>query len=253
MAEQKRFYWIKLKESFFVNNEVTDWIISQPNGCEYIVLYLKLCLLTANKGGRLAMQIGEMIIPYDVKKISADTKFDVDTVIVAMELFRKIGLIYEEEDGILKIPYVEEIVGSETPAAQRKRKSRATKALESAESVTMSQKCLGQCHTDKEKDKDKREKILDINSESADEEETAKAVPGDSIDSIDPADKLQIFKGCILLSDNQMGELLDLMGLEIFDEYIARMQGFINHSGGYVKNHYETLLKWYREDTRIKK
>ena len=63
MAEQKRFYWIKLKEDFFINNEVTDWIISQPNGCEYIVLYLKLCILKANKGGRLAMEIGEMLIP----------------------------------------------------------------------------------------------------------------------------------------------------------------------------------------------
>lgn len=249
MAEQKRFYWIKLKESFFVNNEVTDWIISQPNGCEYIVLYLKLCLLTANKGGRLAMQIGEMIIPYDVKKISADTKFDVDTVIVAMELFRKIGLIYEEEDGILKIPYVEEIVGSESSSAQRVREHRKNKKLKASKEV----KSL-QCNADvtQEKDKDKREKILDIKSESEDVEETAKAVPGDSIDSIDPADKLQIFKGCILLSDNQMGELLDLMGLEIFDEYIARMQGFI-YSGGYVKNHYETLQKWYREDTRINK
>ena len=125
MAEQKRFYWIKLKEEFFSELESIDWLISQKNGCEYVVLYLKLCLLTANKGGRLAMQIGEMIVPYDVNKIARDTKFDIDTVIVAMELFRKIGLIYEEADGVLKIPYVDEIVGSETSGAKRVREHRA--------------------------------------------------------------------------------------------------------------------------------
>lgn len=137
MAEKKRYYWIKLKENFF-DLETIDWLISQKNGCEYIVLYQKLCLLTANKDGKLAMQIGEMIIPYDVNKIARDTKFSLDTVIVAMELFKKIGLIYEQEDGILKIPYVEEMVGSETSSAQRVREYRQRKALQ----------CNTQCNED---------------------------------------------------------------------------------------------------------
>lgn len=120
----KRYYWIKLKENFF-DLETIDWLIAQKNGCEYIVLYQKLCLLTANKGGKLATTIGEMIIPYDTQKISRDTKFPIDTVIVAMELFKKIGLVYEEANGILQIPAVAEMVGSETAGAERVRKHRA--------------------------------------------------------------------------------------------------------------------------------
>ena len=148
--ENKRFYWIKLKENFF-NIETIDWLISQKNGCEYIVLYQKLCLLTANKNGELSMQIGEMIIPFDADKIARDTKFKIDTVLVAMELFKKIGLIYEQEDGILKIPYVEEIVGSETASAERVRKHRAAKkALQSNSNVTQ------------EIEYREREKIIDI-------------------------------------------------------------------------------------------
>ena len=85
MAEVKRYYWIKLKENFF-DLETIDWLISQKNGCEYIVLYQKLCLLTANKDGNLLMQIGEMIIPYDFNKIARDTKFSIDTVIVAKSM-----------------------------------------------------------------------------------------------------------------------------------------------------------------------
>lgn len=152
MAEKKRYYWIKLKENFF-DLETIDWLISQKNGCEYIVLYQKLCLLTANKGGKLEMKIGEMIIPYDVNKIARDTKFSVDTVIVAMELFKKIGLIYEQEDGILKIPYVDEMVGSETSSAKRVREYRQRKALQ----------CNTECNNNvtQDIDIDNRDKIID--------------------------------------------------------------------------------------------
>ena len=168
MAEQKRFYWIKLKENFF-DIETIDWLISQKNGCEYIVLYQKLCLLTANKGGNLQMQVGEMLIPYDVNKIARDTKFDIDTVIVAMELFKKIGLIYEQENGVLHIPYVNELVGSESSATERKRKSRQKqKALLGCDNVT---KKTGQCHTEKEK----REKRLEIRDLEAEEEKENEA------------------------------------------------------------------------------
>lgn len=116
----KRYYWIKLRTDFF-DLETIDWLVSQPNGCEYVVLYQKLCLLTANKGGELASTFGEIIVPYDVNKIARDTKFSFDTVVVALELFKKIGLIYEQENGILKIPYVDDVVGSETEYAQKKR------------------------------------------------------------------------------------------------------------------------------------
>lgn len=242
MAESKRYYWIKLKENFF-DIETIDWLISQKNGCEYIVLYQKLCLLTANKGGELTMRIGEMLIPYDVNKIARDTKFDIDTVIVAMELFKKIGLIYEQEDGILKIPYVSEMVGSESSSAQRMRKSRAKKALETK---NKEQKKLSQCDTNVTQEIEYREKRIENRDLDLDVEENA-----DACDYSDPNDQLTIFKGNIILSENQMGHLLDIMGLEVFDEYIARLKAFIEDKGANIKSHYQTLLKWYNEDRQV--
>ena len=119
----KRYYWIKLKSNFF-DLEAIDWLQSQTNGCEYIVLYQKLCLLAANKNGQLFSSIGEMLVPYDANKIARDTKFNVDTVVVALELFKKLGLIYQQENGVISIPYVDEIVGSETEYAEKKREYR---------------------------------------------------------------------------------------------------------------------------------
>ena len=45
--EDKKYYWIKLRTDFF-NQETIDFLLSQPNGCEYVVLYQMLCLQTAN-------------------------------------------------------------------------------------------------------------------------------------------------------------------------------------------------------------
>lgn len=63
-------------------------------------------------------------------------------------------------------------------------------------------------------------------------------------------DKLQPFRK-LLLSDNQVGDLLDKMGLEMFDEYVIRLEEYIERTGANVKSHYATILKWYNEDRSI--
>ena len=124
MNDNKRYYWIKLKTDFF-NQETIDFLLSQKNGCEYIVLYQMLCLNTANNNGEMCSKIGEMIVPYNVDKIVRDTKyFDFDTVTIALGLFKQLGLIYEEKDKILKITNFDEMIGSESKWADKKRQYR---------------------------------------------------------------------------------------------------------------------------------
>jgi predicted phage replisome organizer len=151
----KKYYWIKLKTDFFSLDEI-DFLLSQKNGCEYIVLYQMLCLKTANNDGILNTKIGEMIIPYDPAKIARDTKyFDIDTVIVAMELFKKLGLIYEEEDKTLKIAAIGDMVGSETAWAEKKRIYREKQKV----------LALGQEKDNVREDIDIRDKSIDIDKD----------------------------------------------------------------------------------------
>lgn len=127
MADNKRFYWIKLRDSFLTSDAV-DFLMGQKNGSEYVVLYQMLCLKTANTKGVLAREIGEIIIPYNAEKIQRDCKyFSIDTVHIALELYKKLGLIYEQADGFLKIADFEKIVGSETEWAEKKRLYRGNK------------------------------------------------------------------------------------------------------------------------------
>lgn len=124
MATGKRFYWIKLKDSFMSSDEI-DYLMSQPDGANYVVLYEMLCLKTINTGGCLVSQIGEMLIPYDAEKIQRECKwFSLATVRVALSVYKQIGLIFESSDGILAISNYSDIVGSETDYSAQKRLQR---------------------------------------------------------------------------------------------------------------------------------
>ena len=72
----------------------------------------------------------------------------------------------------------------------------------------------------------------------------------------DPADKELVFmngelgKGVVLLSQDQICSLLDTMGLDSFDFYVQKLADFILKNNAQVKNHYQTILKWWEEDSR---
>ena len=125
MATGKRYYWIKLKESFMTSDAV-DFLMGQPDGANYVVLYQMLCLKTINTGGKLERHIGEVIIPYDEAKIQRDTKwFSIDTVRVALNLYKALGLVYVDKDGALCLTDHENLVGSETDWAEKRRRQRS--------------------------------------------------------------------------------------------------------------------------------
>lgn len=124
MATGKRYYWMKLKDSF-MTSETVDFLMSQPNGANYVVLYQMLCLKTINTEGRFERQIGAVLIPYDIEKIQRDTKwFTIDTIRVALKLYMQLELIYTDENGVLVIANHKDLVGSETDWAAKKSRQR---------------------------------------------------------------------------------------------------------------------------------
>lgn len=106
-----------------------------------------------------------------------------------------------------------------------------------------------------------REKEVEIEKEIEYEEEVEVDVEGE-----DPAEtaaataerqKLKavggkLGKGVVFLSDEQFDDLFDRLGLDAFDRYVERLATFIIEKDAHVQNHYETILKWHRQDTAIK-
>lgn len=59
-------------------------------------------------------------------------------------------------------------------------------------------------------------------------------------------------KGVVLLTDQQIEDLLDRMGLDAFDQYVDKLATFITRKQAKVKNHYATILQWWQEDREVK-
>lgn len=59
-------------------------------------------------------------------------------------------------------------------------------------------------------------------------------------------------KNVVYLSDNQFSSLIDKIGIEAFDRYMERLADYIITKNAYVRNHYETILKWHKEDSAVK-
>ena len=122
-----KFYWLQLKEDFF-DDDAIQWLEEQqPKGKEYALFYLKLCLKSLKTNGILIRNVGNFLIPYDNKKLAELTKTDFDTVTIAMELLKKIGLIQLLDNGEIYISQLENLIGSKSIGAFKKEQQRILK------------------------------------------------------------------------------------------------------------------------------
>ena len=122
--KETKFYWLQLKEDFFENDAI-EWLEEQePNGRDYAYFYLKLCLKSLKSNGILIRNVGNILIPYDNRKLAELTKIDFDTVCVAMKLLQEIGLIQILENGEIYMTQLENLIGSVSKGALKKQQQR---------------------------------------------------------------------------------------------------------------------------------
>ena len=62
----------------------------------------------------------------------------------------------------------------------------------------------------------------------------------------------ELGKGVVFISDAQFDDLLERMDLETFNYYVDKLSNFIIKNGAHVKNHYETILKWWQQDSAMR-
>lgn len=116
----KRYYWLKLQDNFFDREEIKV-VESMKNGKDYILFYMKLLLKSVKTEGELRFR---GVIPYTPEMLSSITNTDIDTVMVAVDMFTQLGLMEKWDDGTLFMIETQNMVGSETDSAKRMRKLR---------------------------------------------------------------------------------------------------------------------------------
>ena len=126
---EKRYYWLKLHKDFFKRHEIRI-IEDMPNGKDYILFYLKLLVESVTHEGNLRFSDA---IPYNDKMLATITNTNVDVVKSAMQIFIELKMIEVLDDETVYMTDVQNMIGSETAAAERKRKSRQNQALQAAD------------------------------------------------------------------------------------------------------------------------
>ena len=109
----------------------------------------------------------------------------------------------------------------------------------------------------------KKQKLLTSNDDcnvtvtlrNATEEEREKEIDTDKeVDVVESTFQLMggsLGKGVVLLTPAQQEELLDKIGFDAFNHYVEKLADFIIEKNANVANHYNTILKWAREDARV--
>lgn len=152
--DSSKFWWIKLADEFLFGPECS-FMMSQESGSDYVVLYEMICARFKKTNGRLIQVLGKIVIRFQVQEVYNEFKkwFDFSKVALAMELYKRLGLMEEEPDGTLFIPNFGDLIGCETLGARRKRKQRANKRingsnqklLSGTEKETSEGQAVGQC------------------------------------------------------------------------------------------------------------
>lgn len=158
MAE-KKYYWLKLQNNFFEKDEIKV-IESRPNGEKHINFYLKLLLKSISTEGKLLFRD---VIPYTPEMLASITNTDIDTVKVAIDLFLNLGLMERLDDGALFMSETQNMIGSETQWAVKKREYRKNLDNKSKD-IVLEESETKKTLSDKSKEKEK-EKELDIEKE----------------------------------------------------------------------------------------
>lgn len=258
MATGKRYYWIKLRESFMTSDTV-DYLMSQPDGANYVVLYQMLCLKTINTGGKLSRKIGEVIIPYDIEKIQRDCKwFSTDTIRVALNLYKSFGLIYEDIDGTLILADHNKMVGSETDYSEQKRVQRQKKEKLPAkiEDKTVDNVHLivhQSVHTEN-RDKENRDKEIRYKENRVNDRvnESHSLTPEDKEAKMMELMGGTLGQGVVMLSEEQMEDLLEKLSLDEFNKYVAIVaECELNGKRFKKKSHYQAILDMVENDRKL--
>lgn len=129
----KRYYWLKLNQNFFDSSEIKV-LKSMENGSDYILFWQELLLSSLSyteetqKIGLLAFKEN---IPWSQDLMESVFGYSKEIITGALSIFQKLGMVTITESGEIWANSFQEMVGSETTEAARKRMYRAkTKELE---------------------------------------------------------------------------------------------------------------------------
>ena len=227
MADNRKYYYLKLKESYFDDDAIV-LLESMPDGILYSNILLKLYLKSLKNGGKL--QVDENI-PYTAQMIATLTRQQVGTVERALGIFQQLGLVEQLHGGLLYMTDIELMIGQSSTEGERKRRARMKISEQKRLSGQVSEPKADICPPEIEIKKE-----IDIEIEKERELETGQA----------PARSYGRYNN-VFLSDTELDELKAELP-DKWEYYIDRLSTHIASKGTKYRSHAATIYKWAQED-----
>lgn len=118
--ENKKYYWLKLKEDFF-DDKYIKALRKLPDGDALCIIYQKMQLKSLKTEGFIQY---DKILPSAEEELALVLDEDVNKVKLTLQALLNMGLVEQWENDTLYMVAMQNLIGSETAVAERVRKHR---------------------------------------------------------------------------------------------------------------------------------
>ena len=224
MADNRKYYYLKLKENFFDSDSIV-LLEDMKDGILYSNILLKLYLKSLKNGGKL--QLDEHI-PYTAQMIATLTRHQIGTVERALEIFRQLGLVEQLDSGAFYMTDIELMIGQSSTEAERKRAAR------------LENKALLPPRTKGGHLSDIRPPEIEIELEK----EIEKVRP----ETGHPSHTYGRYQN-VFLTDEELADL-QVSFPAVWEQYIEKLSEYMASTGKRYQSHAATIRRWAGEDAK---
>ena len=227
MITNRRYYYLKLKESFF-NTDTIIVLESMPDGLVYTNLLLKMYLMSLQYEGMLLLHEN---IPHTPKTIASVTRHSIKTVECGIAVFLELGLVEQLNNGAYYMTDIQLFIGQSSTEGDRKRLAR--KRLEQSNLLPNTEADICPHILEIELKKDKKTDTDRAGEVEKDEQDTPSVIMG--------------YYHNVRLTEQ---ELLDLQTEYPYqwELYIEKLSAHMASKGKQYDNHAATIRRWLLDD-----
>ena len=250
MADVK---WIKITTDIFDDEKIL-LIEGLPDSYAIITVWFKLLCLAGKQNNNGVFMMGR--IPYTNQMLATIFRMKETTVSMALDVFENFGMV-EIVEGVITIPNWKK---HQSLDAYEKKKERdrlyqaerraAQRALIEKSSDTSSD--VASLEEEREEEIEE-EYSFNHSSEKADDENDFSTVLSTNVEAQRVVLGGELGKGVVMLSQEQMDDLLEKLSLDEFNHYVSVVADCILKGKRYTKKtHYQAILDMAAKDRKIK-
>jgi len=226
MSDNRKYYYLKLKENYFDDDSIV-LLESMQDRILYSYILLKLYLKSLKHGGRLELDEN---IPYTAQMIATLTRQQVGTVERALKIYLQLGLVEVMTDGAYYMTNIELLIDQSSTEGERKKQARMA--------LQAQKKRVGQMGGH----------LSDIRPPEIEKEREIELEKERELEKGQVARPYGRYQN-VVLTDKDLSELQTELPT-LWQAYIDRLSEYMASTGRQYQNHAATIRRWAADDRK---